>query len=74
MKYHYIAISTKNNGKNFASVLRVAESDNLIFSLQISGITSANIAAQKRKRKKSLTFGINATRKIKLLEGYKNDK
>lgn len=28
-------------------------------------------AAQKRKWKKSLTFGINATRKIKLLEGYK---
>lgn len=71
MKYHYIAISTRTDNKNFASVLRVSSSDNLLFSLQIPGITSANICSTKKKRKKSLNFGINVTKQIKLMEGFK---
>ena len=49
MKYHYIAISTRTNNKNFASVLRVSSSDNLLFSLQVPGITSANICSTKKR-------------------------
>ena len=56
MKYHYIAISTKNDGKNFASVLRVAESDNLVFALQISGVTVANICSTKKEVEKIVDF------------------
>ena len=56
MKYHYIAISTKNDGKNFASVLRASESDNLVFALQISGITAANICSTKKEAEKVVDF------------------
>lgn len=56
MKYHYIAISTRTNNKNLASVLRVAESDNLIFSLQIHGITAANICSTKKEAEKVVEF------------------
>lgn len=56
MKYHYIAISTRTNNKNLASVLRVAESDNLIFSLQIPGITSANICSTKKEAENVVDF------------------
>lgn len=53
MKYHYIAISTRTNNKNFASVLRVSSSDNLLFSLQVPGITAANICSTKKRSGKS---------------------
>lgn len=56
MKYHYIAISTRTNNKNFAYVLRVAKSDNLIFSLQIPGITAANICSTKKEAEKVVEF------------------
>lgn len=71
MKNHYIAISVKQDGKNYASVLKVSGADNLLFSLQIPGITAANICGTKKEAEKSLTFGINATRKTKLLEACK---
>lgn len=74
MKYHYIAISTRTGNKNFASVLRVSSSDNLLFSLQVPGITSANICSTKKKLKKSLIFGTSVTRKIKLMEGFKMNR
>lgn len=56
MKYHYIAISTRTNNKNLASVLRVSESDNLIFSLQVPGITSANICSTKKGAENVVEF------------------
>ena len=56
MKYHYIAISTLINGKNFASVLRVSKSDNLLFSLQIPGITAANICSTKKEAENVVDF------------------
>lgn len=56
MKYHYIAISRRENNKNFAYVLRVAKSDNLIFSLQIPGITAANICSTKKEVEKVVEF------------------
>lgn len=56
MKYHYIAISTRTNNKNFASVLRVSSSDNLLFSLQIPGITSANICSTKKEAENVVDF------------------
>lgn len=69
MKYHYIAISTQNDGKNFASVLRVAETDNLVFSLQISGITAANICSTRKEAKKIVDFWNECYKKNKTFGG-----
>lgn len=52
----HIAISKRTNNKNFASVLRVASSDNLLFSLQIPGITSANICSTKKEAENVVKF------------------
>lgn len=50
MKYHYIAIQTKNDaGKTCASVLKVGECYNLIASLDLKGLISANIASTKKQ-------------------------
>lgn len=70
MKYHYIAISTRTNNKNLASVLRVAESDNLIFSLQIPGITSANICSTKKEAEKVVEFWNKCSLKNKTYGGF----
>lgn len=56
MKYHYIAISTRTNNKNFASVLRVSSSDNLLFSLQVPGITYAEICNTKKEAENVVSF------------------
>nr|DAO07847.1 MAG TPA: hypothetical protein [Caudoviricetes sp.] len=69
MKYHYIAISAKNDGKNFASILRVAESDNLIFSLQIPGITAANIFSTRKEAEKVVDFWNKCYKKSKTFGG-----
>ncbi len=69
MKYHYIAISTRTNGKNFASVLRVSDADNLIFSLQIPGITSANICSTKKEAEKVVEFWNKCYKKNKTYGG-----
>ena len=53
MKNHYIAISVKQDGKNYASVLKVSGADNLLFSLQIPGITAANICSTKKRSGKN---------------------
>lgn len=69
MKYHYIAISTRTNNKNLASVLRVSEYDNLIFSLQIPGITSANICSSKKEAENVVNFWNKCYKKNKTYGG-----
>ena len=69
MKYHYIAISTRTNNKNLASVLRVSESDNLILSLQIPGITSANICSSKKEAENVVNFWNKCYKKNKTYGG-----
>lgn len=69
MKYHYIAISKRENNKNLASVLRVSESDNLIFSLQIPGITSANICSSKKEAENVVNFWNKCYKKNKTYGG-----
>lgn len=69
MKYHYIAISRRENNKNFAYVLRVAKSDNLIFSLQIPGITAANICSTKKEAEKVVEFWNKCSLKNKTYGG-----
>ena len=61
MKYHYIAISTRTNNKNFAS--------NLLFSLQIPGITSANICSTKKEAEKVVDFWNKCYKKNKTFGG-----
>ena len=69
MKYHYIAISTRTYNKNLAAVVRVAESDNLIFSLQIPGITSENICSTKKEAEKVVDFWNKCYKKNKTYVG-----
>ena len=71
MKYHYIAISTRTNDKNFASVLRVSNSDNLLFSLQVPGITSANICSTKKEAEKVVDFWNKCYKKNNLWRALK---
>ena len=56
MKNHYIAISVKQDNKNYASVLKVSGNENLLFSLQIPGITAANICGTKKEAEKIVDF------------------
>lgn len=56
MKNHYITISVKQDGKNCASVLKVSGADNLLFSLQIPGITAANICGTKKEAENITAF------------------
>ena len=37
------------NGKNYAYVLKVSESDNLLSKLTIKGITAANLCSTKKE-------------------------
>lgn len=58
MKYHYIAISTRTNNKNFASV-----------PLQIPGITSANICSTKKEAENVVAFWNKCYKKNKTYGG-----
>ena len=69
MKNHYIAISVKQEGKNYASVLKVSGNDNLLFSLQIKGITAANICNTKKEAENIVTFWNNCYKKNKTYGG-----
>ena len=69
MKNHYIAISVKQDGKNYASVLKVSGADNLLFSLQIPGITAANICGTKKEAEKVVDFWNKCYKKSKTFGG-----
>lgn len=69
MKSHYIAISVKQDGKNYASVLKVSGADNLLFSLQIPGITAANICGTKKEAEKIVDFWNKCYKKNKTFGG-----
>lgn len=69
MKNHYIAISVKQDGKNYASVLKVSGADNLLFSLQIPGITAANICSTKKEAEKIVDFWNKCYKKNKTFGG-----
>lgn len=69
MKNHYIAISVKQDGKNYASVLKVSGNDNLLFSLQISGITAANICNTKKEAENIVAFWNECYKKNKTYGG-----
>ena len=69
MKNHYIAISVKQDGKNYASVLKVSGADNLLFSLQIPGITAANICGTKKEAEKIVDFWNKCYKKNKTFGG-----
>lgn len=49
MKNSYIAVSVNENEKNYAYVIKVSESDNLLCKLTIKGIDSAHICDTKKK-------------------------
>ena len=69
MKYHYIAISKRENNKNFAFVLRFQSSDNLLFSLQIPGILPQIFAARKKKAENVVDFWNKCYKKNKTYGG-----
>lgn len=69
MKNHYIAISVKQDEKNYASVLKVSGTDNLLFSLQISGITAANICSTRKEAEKVVDFWNKCYKKNKTFGG-----
>lgn len=69
MKNHYIAISVKQDGKKYASVLKVSGADNLLFSLQIPGITAANICSTKKEVEKVVDFWNKCYKKNKTFGG-----
>ena len=69
MKNHYIAISVKQDGKNCASVLKVSDADNLLFSLQIPGITAANICGTKKETENVAAFWNKCYKKNKTFVG-----
>lgn len=48
MKYFYIAVQIRENGKYYAYAVRVSTQDNLISKLQIPGIVAANIMPTKK--------------------------
>ena len=69
MKNHYIAISVKQNEKNYASVLKVSGTDNLLFSLQIPGIAAANICNTKKEAENIAAFWNECYKKNKTYGG-----
>lgn len=69
MKNHYIAISVKHDGKNCASVLKVSDNENLLFSLQIPGITAANICGTKKEAENIVAFWNKCYKKSKTYGG-----
>jgi hypothetical protein len=69
MKNYYIAISVKQDGKNRASVLKVSGNENLLFSLQIPGITTANICGTKKEAENIVQFWNKCYKKNKTYGG-----
>lgn len=69
MKNHYIAISVKQDGKNCASILKVSGNENLLFSLQIPGITAANICGTKKEAESIVQFWNECYKKNKTYGG-----
>lgn len=53
MKNFYYVVNTKQNGKNYAYVIKATESDNLLAKFSRDNITTAN-ACETRKRAESL--------------------
>lgn len=49
MKNAYIAVSIKENDKNYAYMIKVSEMDNLVGKLNIKGIEFANMFDTKKK-------------------------
>ena len=49
MKKFYIVVQITENNKNYAYVITVSESDNLLSKLKILNIKSANIFATKKR-------------------------
>lgn len=47
MKNNYFTITQTKNGKNFASVVKVSENENVLCALNIDGIKSANLCQTK---------------------------
>ena len=51
MKHFYIVVQVEDNGKYYAYVVKVSESDNLLSKLKIKNIVTANIFRTKKKAK-----------------------
>ena len=49
-KYHYLAAQTSENGKNYAFIIKLSESDNILSKLaQYKNIVFANMCSTKKK-------------------------
>ena len=62
MKTYYIAVQITENGKFYAYVVRVSESDNLTAKLNIKGIIAANIAPTRKAAREWVTAWNNTAR------------
>lgn len=51
-KISYIAVQVTESRKNYAYVLKVSESDNLLSKLSIKGITAAKLCSTKKEAEK----------------------
>ncbi len=55
-KYHYLAAQTRENGKNYAFVIKFSESDNILSKLaQYKNIVFANMCSTKKEAAKIVT-------------------
>lgn len=63
MKNTYIAVSVKENNKNYAYIVAVSGSDNLLSKLTIKGIEFANICETKKKAREIVEFWNECYRK-----------
>ncbi len=49
MKYFYIAVQIEENDKYYAYVIKVSKNDNILSSLEIPNIITANICQTKKE-------------------------
>ena len=54
-KISYIAVQVTENEKNYAYVVKVSESDNLLSKLAIKGITAANLCGFRKEAEEVVT-------------------
>ena len=56
MRYFWLAVQIQENGKFYACIMRVGESDNLVSKLSLKGFTTANICKSKKQAAEIVTF------------------
>ena len=55
-KYHYLVAQTSENGKNYAFVIKLSESDNILSKLaQYKNIVFANMCGTRKEAAKIVT-------------------